>query len=242
MIVEDQAGRREFQFQKGPIFTQNCLADEINRATPKTQSALLEAMQEKSVSIAGQVYQLKPPFFVMATQNPIEQEGTYPLPEAQQDRFMFNIYVGYPSPEEELEIYRFTTHGQPATLSPLLTAQDIMRLQDTVDHVVVSDYALQYVTDIVRATRPAEPTAPKFIKELVDWGAGPRAGQYLVKGAKALAAMDGRFNISCADVRRIAVPVLRHRLGTNFQAQASGVDAMQLVNMLIQAVPEPKLT
>ncbi|HEY3322734.1 MAG TPA: MoxR family ATPase [Planctomycetota bacterium] len=242
VIEEDsRTGKRDFKFLAGPIFAHIVLADEINRTPPKTQAALLEAMQERQASIGKMTYALPKPFFVIATQNPIEQEGTYPLPEAQQDRFMFNIHVGYPGAEEELEIYRFTTHGKPAKLSPLLSADDIFLLQDVVDNIVVSDYVLQYVTDIVRATRPAAPQAPKFIKEYVDWGAGPRAGQFLIKGAKALAAMDGRLNIACADVRKVSVPVLRHRLGLNFQAQASGIDAVQLVNLLIQAVPEPKL-
>jgi len=242
VIEEDsKTGKRDFKFLAGPIFANIVLADEINRTPPKTQAALLEAMQERQVSIGKMTYALPKPFFVIATQNPIEQEGTYPLPEAQQDRFMFNIHVGYPNPEEELEIYRFTTHGKPTKLSPLLTAEDIFRLQDVVDNIVVSDYVLQYVTDIVRSTRPAAPNAPKFIKEMVDWGAGPRAGQFMIKGAKALAAMEGRVNISCADVRRVAVPVLRHRLGLNFQAQTSGLDTVQLVNMLMKSVPEPKL-
>jgi len=243
VIEEDSStGKRDFKFLAGPIFANIVLADEINRTPPKTQAALLEAMQEQQVSIGKITYPLPKPFFVIATQNPIEQEGVYPLPEAQQDRFMFNIHVSYPSAEEELDIYRYTTQGKPAHLSPIISAEDILALQDVVDRVVVSDYVLQYVTDIVRATRPAMPQAPKFIKELVDWGAGPRAGQYLVKGAKALAAMGGRFNISCEDVRHVAVPVLRHRLGTNFQAQSSGVDAVQIVNLLLNEVPEPKLT
>jgi len=242
VIEEDvNSGKRDFKFLGGPIFTNILLADEINRTPPKTQAALLEAMQERQVSVGKVTYALPKPFFVIATQNPIEQEGTYPLPEAQQDRFMFNIHVGYPSPEEELEIYRFTTQGKPAKLSPILTAEDIFRLQEVVDRIVVSDYVLQYVTDLVRATRPSSPNAPKFIKEMVDWGAGPRAGQFLVKGSKALAAMGGRLNVSCADVRKVAVPVLRHRLGINFQAQSNGIDTVQLVGMLLKEVPEPKL-
>ncbi len=243
VIDEDpQTGKRDFKFLPGPIFAHLVLADEINRTPPKTQAALLEAMQERQVSVGKVTYALPKPFFVIATQNPIEQEGTYPLPEAQQDRFMFNIQVAYPSAEEELEIYRFTTHGVPARLSPVLTGEEIFRLQDVVDRIVVSDYVLQYVADLVRCTRPTEPRAPKVIKELVDWGAGPRAGQFLIKGAKALAAMDGRFNISCADVRRVAAPVLRHRLGTNFEAESRGIDAVQIVNLLLKEVPEPKLT
>jgi MoxR-like ATPase len=243
VIDEDpKTGRRDFKFLPGPIFAHLVLADEINRTPPKTQAALLEAMQERQVSVGKVTYQLPMPFFVIATQNPIEQEGTYPLPEAQQDRFMFNIHVSYPSADEELEFYRFTTHGKPPKLSPVLNAEDIFRLQDVVDRIVVSDYVLQYVADLVRCTRPQQPRAPKFIKELIDWGAGPRAGQYLIKGAKALAAMEGRFNISCADVRKVAVPVLRHRLVTNYAAEAEGYDPDRLVGLLLddldQAQPD----
>ena len=243
VIDEDpQSGRRDFKFLPGPVFTHVLLADEINRTPPKTQAALLEAMQERQVSIGNQTFPLPNPFFVIATQNPIEQEGTYPLPEAQQDRFMFNIFVDYPSPEEETEIYRFTTHGKPTKLKPILTADDIFRVQETVDRIVVSDYVLEYVTGLVRATRPKTDGAPKFVKEYIDWGAGPRAGQYLIKGAKALAAMEGRVNVACEDVRRVAVPVLRHRLGTNFQAESNGIGAVEIVHMLLKEVREPKLT
>jgi MoxR-like ATPase len=242
VIDEDpQTGRRDFKFLPGPIFAHLVLADEINRTPPKTQAALLEAMQERQVSVGKATYALPKPFFVIATQNPIEQEGTYPLPEAQQDRFMFNIHVDYPAPDEEIEIYRFTTHGKPARLSPVVTGEDLFRLQDTLDRIVVSDYVLQYVADLVRSTRPKDAKAPKFIKELVDWGAGPRAGQFLIKGAKAFAAISGRYNISCADVRKVAVPVLRHRLGINFEAESRGIGAVQLVEMLVKEVPEPKL-
>ena len=243
VIDEDpNTGKRDFKFLPGPIFAHIVLADEINRTPPKTQAALLEAMQERQVSVGKLTYALPKPFFVIATQNPIEQEGTYPLPEAQQDRFMFNIHVGYPAPDEEMEIYRFTTHGKPTKLSQIFTADDIFRLQEVVDRIVVSDYVIPYVADLVRCTRPADPKSPKFIKELIEWGAGPRAGQYLIKGAKALAAIAGRVNISCADVRKVAVPVLRHRLGTNFQAESRGIDAVQIVNMLLKEIPEPKLT
>jgi MoxR-like ATPase len=237
----EKTGQREFKFLPGPIFANVVLADEINRTPPKTQSALLEAMQERQVSVGNVTYELPKPFFVIATQNPIEQEGTYPLPEAQQDRFMFNIHVGYPSTDEESEIYRFATSVEMPRLSPLLKAEDIFRIQQIVDRMVVSDYVIQYVTDLVRSTRPGDPKAPPFIKELVDWGAGPRAGLYLIKGAKALAAMEGRLNVSCEDIRRVSVPVLRHRLGTNFQAESRGIDAVKLVGMLVKAVPEPKL-
>ena len=243
VIDEDpKTGRRDFKFLPGPIFANVVLADEINRTPPKTQAALLEAMQERQVSVGNVTYPLPSPFFVIATQNPIEQEGTYPLPEAQQDRFMFNIYVDYPSPEEESEIYRFATVGKTAKLKPVLNADDIFRMQEVVDRIVVSDYVLEYVTDLVRCTRPETPKAPKFIREYVDWGAGPRAGLFLIKGAKALAAMEGRLNVSCDDIRRVAVPVLRHRIGTNFQAESSGVDPVRLIEMLQKEVREPKLT
>jgi MoxR-like ATPase len=242
VIEENEETRqREFKFLPGPVFANVVLADEINRTPPKTQAALLESMQERQVSVGNVTYELPKPFFVIATQNPIEQEGTYPLPEAQQDRFMFNIHVAYPNPEEENEIYRFATSVEMPSLQSLMKADDIFRIQHIVDRVVVSDYVIQYVTDLVRATRPADPKAPAFIKELVDWGAGPRAGLYLIKGAKALAAMEGRINVSTEDIRRVSVPVLRHRLGTNFQAESRGVDAVKLVGMLIKAVPEPKL-
>jgi MoxR-like ATPase len=237
----EKTGQREFKFLPGPIFANVVLADEINRTPPKTQSALLEAMQERQVSVGNVTYELPKPFFVIATQNPIEQEGTYPLPEAQQDRFMFNIHVAYPSTDEESEIYRFATTVETPRLNALLKAEDIFRIQQIVDRMVVSDYVIQYVTDLVRSTRPGDSKAPPFIKELVDWGAGPRAGLYLIKGAKALAAMEGRLNVSCEDIRRVSVPVLRHRLGTNFQAESRGIDAVKLVGMLIKAVPEPKL-
>ena len=243
VIDEDSTtGKRDYKFLQGPLFANVVLADEINRTPPKTQAALLEAMQERQVSVGNITYPLPQPFIVIATQNPIEQEGTYPLPEAQQDRFMFNVWVDYPSAEEESEIYRFTTQGKPSTLTPLLKAQDIFAAQELVDRVVVSDYVIQYVTDLVRRTRPKTPEAPKFIKEWVDWGAGPRAGQFLIKGAKALAAMEGRINVACEDIRRVAVPVLRHRIGTNFQAESSGIDSVKLVQMLVKEVPEPKLT
>jgi MoxR-like ATPase len=243
VIDEDEKSRgRDFKFLPGPLFAHVVLADEINRTPPKTQAALLEAMQERQVSVGNVTYPLPNPFFVIATQNPIEQEGTYPLPEAQQDRFMLNIHVDYPGAEEESEIYRFATVAQPVKLQRILTADDIFRAIHIVDHIVVSDYVVQYVTDLVRATRPVTPQAPPFIKELVDWGAGPRAGLYLIRGAKALAAMEGRVNIACEDIRRVAVPVLRHRLGTNFQAESTGVDAVKLVGMLLAAVKEPKLT
>ncbi len=243
VIDEDpKTGRRDFKFLPGPIFANVVLADEINRTPPKTQAALLEAMQERQVSAGKFTYPCPNPFFVIATQNPIEQEGTYPLPEAQQDRFMFNIQVDYPSIEEEREIYRFTTAGKPTKLQAVVTTDDIAMLQDVVDRIPVSDYVIHYVTELVRRTRPGESNPTKFINEYVDWGAGPRAGQYLIKGAKAVAAMEGRLNISCSDIRRVAVPVLRHRIGANFQAESNGLDPVKLVEMLLKEVPEPKLS
>jgi MoxR-like ATPase len=242
VIDEDaETGKRDFKFLPGPVFAHIVLADEINRTPPKTQAALLEAMQEQQVSAGKVTYALPKPFFVIATQNPIEQEGTYPLPEAQLDRFMLMIHVDYPTEEEEREIFRATTSGPRPALRPVLSADDILTVQDIVDRIVVSDYVIQYVTDLVRSSRPKDPKAPDFIREMVDWGAGPRAGQYLVRGAKALAAMDGRFNVSCEDVRRLAVPVLRHRIGTNFQAEASDCDAVKIVNWLLERVPEPSV-
>ena len=231
----------DFKFLPGPIFAHIVLADEINRTPPKTQAALLEAMQERQVSVGKVTYGLPSPFFVIATQNPIEQEGTYPLPEAQLDRFMLNIHVDYPSETEEREIFRTTTSAPAQKLSPVLTADDIFQVQEVVDRIVVSDYVIQYVTDLVRATRPSNPKAPDYIREMVDWGAGPRAGQYLIRGAKALAALDGRFNASCADVREMAVPVLRHRIGTNFQAEAANYDSVKIIEMLLKGIPEPEM-
>ena len=242
VIEEDaESGQRGFKFLPGPIFAHIVLADEINRTPPKTQAALLEAMQEKQVSVGQKTYALPKPFFVIATQNPIEQEGTYPLPEAQLDRFMLNIHVDYPSEDEEREILRSTTSAPPPGLKPVFTAEDIIAIQDVVDRIIVSDYLIQYVTDLVRATRPGNAKAPDFIREMVDWGAGPRAGQFLIRGAKALAAMDGRFNASCDDVRKLAMPVLRHRIGTNFQAEAADFDSVKIIGLLLKQVPEPEV-
>ena len=240
MQEDERTHRRSFQFLRGPIFAHIILADEINRTPPKTQAALLEAMQEKQVSVGNETYPLAKPFFVIATQNPIEQEGTYPLPEAQLDRFMFNIFVDYPRQEEEEEIIRFTTLGQYKELKPVFSREDIMRMQQVVEHIAVSDYVIRYATNIVRASRPKDERAPKFIKEMVDWGAGPRAGQSLVMGARAMAAMDGRLNVDPQDVRDVAIPVMRHRLGANFQAEAEGIDNVELVRMLLHEVPEPR--
>jgi MoxR-like ATPase len=241
MQEEERTHRRSFQFLRGPIFANIILADEINRTPPKTQAALLEAMQEKQVSVGNETYPLARPFFVIATQNPIEQEGTYPLPEAQLDRFMFNIFVDYPDQGEEEEIIRFTTLGQYKELQPVFTAADILRMQEVVAHIAVSDFVIRYATNVVRASRPKDERAPKFIREMVDWGAGPRAGQALVMGGRAMAAMDGRLNVDPQDIRDVAVPVMRHRIGANFQAEAEGIDTVELVRMLLHEVPEPRI-
>ncbi|MEJ7640415.1 MAG: MoxR family ATPase [Singulisphaera sp.] len=239
VLEEPEAGRRAFRFVQGPIFSNIILADEINRATPKTQSALLEAMQEHSVTVGGTIHILKEPFFVMATQNPIEQEGTYPLPEAQLDRFMFDIRVGYPNLEEEEKILSTTTRGEVVELKKVLSARAIVNLQKLVGSIPASDYTVKYVARLVRATRPVDEHSPKFIRELVDYGAGPRAGQALIHGAKAMAAMDGRFSVSLDDVRKVAIPVLRHRISTNFQAQAEGQTTETLIQRLLAEVKEP---
>ncbi|MBI3268370.1 MAG: MoxR family ATPase [Planctomycetes bacterium] len=241
IIEEDDAGHREFKFVQGPLFAHIILADEINRAPPKTQAALLEGMQERQVTVGKTTYDLPRPFFVIATQNPIEQEGTYPLPEAQLDRFMFNIQVNYPSMSEEEQILTATTGGESAELRPVLTGRDLLAIQGAVEKVAVSQYLVGYVARLVRATRPKEPDAPEFVKKMVEWGAGPRAGQYLLLGAKAMAAMDGRVNAAVSDVRAGAVPVLRHRVATNFQAQAEGIDSVEIVKKLLATVEEPKV-
>jgi MoxR-like ATPase len=241
-ILQDdpETGRRKFLFLHGPVFANMVLADEINRTPPKTQAALLEAMQEHHVTAGSQTYHLPEPFFVLATQNPIEQEGTYPLPEAQLDRFMFNIKVGYPSRNEEMEIMRRTTSTQKVELEPLLDGQQIQRLQDVVRQVVVADHVFEYVADLVRSTRPREADAPKFIPELVAWGAGPRACQYMVLGGKARAILHGRLHVTTEDIRAVAYPVLRHRLVTTFNADAEGITTDQIIRKLIQAVPLPQ--
>jgi MoxR-like ATPase len=241
VLEEDESGRRVFRFVKGPIFTNIVLADEINRTPPKTQAALLQAMQEREVTIGNTTYPLPEPFFVIATQNPIEQEGTYPLPEAQLDRFMFNILVGYPTAAEEEQILMATSRNEDINVNKILQGKAILNLQKLVGNVAVSEYIVQYVAALVRATRPADPTAPEFVQELVDWGAGPRAGQFLIQGGKALAALDGRFSVSIEDVKRITIPVLRHRVSTNFQAQAEGLTTEDVIQRLMTTIPEPKI-
>ena len=242
VLEEDAEGKRSFRFVQGPIFTNILLADEINRTPPKTQAALLEAMQERQVTVGRDTMDLPQPFFCIATQNPIEQEGTYPLPEAQLDRFMFNIKVGYPTAEEEEQILTTTTRGETATVNKVLTSRAILNVQKLVGSIAVNPFVIRYATQLVRATRPKEDTAPEYVQELVDWGAGPRAGQNLIAGAKALAAMDGRFSVDPGDVKRIAIPVLRHRIAANFQAQAEGMDTDDIILRLLEDVapPEPE--
>lgn len=241
VLDEDESGRREFRFVEGPIFTNILLADEINRTPPKTQAALLQAMQEREVSVGRTTYQLPDPFFTIATQNPIEQEGTYPLPEAQLDRFMFNIIVGYPTADEEERILLATTRNEKPEISKILSARAILNIQKLVYSVAVSPFVVKYVAHLVRATRPSDERAPPYVKSLVDWGAGPRAGQFLINAGKAMAAMDGRFSIAVEDVRRVAVPVLRHRISTNFQAQAEGMTSERIIERLVKDIPDPEI-
>ena len=241
VLEETEHGRREFRFVEGPVFTNVLLADEINRTPPKTQAALLQAMQEREVTVGQKTYDLPEPFFVIATQNPIEQEGTYPLPEAQQDRFMFNVKVDYPSLDEEEQILEATTTGERAEVRKVLSAKAILYLQKQIRQIVASPFIISYVTRLVRATRPGDDASPEFVKQMVDWGAGPRAGQNLIAGAKAMAAMDGRPNVTTNDVRKVAIPVLRHRVSTNFQAQAEGMASEDIIDKLIAEVPEPNV-
>lgn len=239
VLEESEDGKRSFRFVEGPVFTNILLADEINRTPPKTQAALLQAMQEHEVTAGQQTYALPDPFFVIATQNPIEQEGTYPLPEAQLDRFMFNVKVDYPNIEEEEQILATTTRGEKAEVRKVLSAKSIQYLQRQINQIEVAPLIINYVARIVRATRPGDSATPDFIRELIDWGAGPRAGQYLIHGARAIAAMSGRPSISFNDVRRVAIPVLRHRISPNFQAQAEGYDSDMIITRLLEEVPEP---
>jgi MoxR-like ATPase len=242
VLDETETGRREFRFVKGPIFANIILADEINRTPPKTQAALLQAMQERQVTAGQETYNLPDPFFVIATQNPIEQEGTYPLPEAQLDRFMFNIKVDYPSVDEEKRILLTATKDEPPELTKVLSGKAIVNLQKLVRSVPVGDYVVDYVTRLVRATRPKDPTAPDFVKRMVDWGAGPRAGIFLIQGGKAMAAMDGRFSVAVDDIKKVAIPVLRHRVSTNFQAQAEGKTSEDVIEQLLKSVGEPEVS
>jgi len=240
VIQENRStGERSFRFIQGPIFAHIILADEINRTPPKTQSALLQAMQEYHVTTGGNTYPLDLPFFVLATQNPIEQEGTYPLPEAQLDRFMFMVNVDYPPRDDERTIVKATTSEQNFDLRFVLGGKDILGIQKIVRRVPVSDHVVDYAVNLARATRPGSPDAPQFINEYLTWGAGPRAAQYLVLGAKARAIFGGRLNVTCDDIRKVARPVFRHRLFTNFTADAEGITAEKIVERLLAAVPEP---
>jgi MoxR-like ATPase len=230
----DQPGRRAFVFVKGPVFANIILADEINRTPPKTQSALLEAMQEHRVTVAGRVFPLPAPFFVLATQNPIEQEGTYALPEAQLDRFMFFIHVDYPSKLEERRIARETTGGPPAELRKLINAEQVTTFQEVVQRVPVPDHIYDTAVDLVRNSRPKGEEAPDWVKKWVTWGAGPRAVQYLIRGAKGHAVLHGSYLVRMEDLEAVALPVLTHRILTNFQAQAEGVTSTFIINRLLE--------
>ncbi len=230
-------GERELAFLKGPIFSNIILADEINRTPPKTQAALLEAMQERQVSIGGRRMPMPDPFFVLATQNPIEQEGTYPLPEAQQDRFMFKIFVDYPSWDEEFDIVRLTTATQNLDLTPVLNGEDILRMQGVIRKVPVADHVIQYAMQLVRATRVLEGGVPEIVREYISWGAGPRACQYLILGGKVRAVLHGRYHVSTEDIQAVAKPVLRHRIVTNFNADAEGYNTDKIINKLIEIIP-----
>lgn len=241
ILEEDAQGKRSFRFVEGPVFTNILLADEINRTPPKTQSALLQAMQEREITVGGTTYKLPEPFLVIATQNPIDQEGTYPLPEAQLDRFMLNVKIDYPTLEEEERILTATTRGEIAVPKKLLNARILLGMQRLVQSVAASQYAIQYATRLVRATRPDDDSAPDFVRDLIDFGAGPRAGQFLINAGKAFAAMDGRFAVSLDDIKAAAVPVLRKRVGANFQAQAEGMNSDKIILKLLETVPEPKI-
>jgi len=235
VLEEDHTtGKKIFRFVQGPVFANIVLADEINRTPPKTQAALLQAMQEHEVSAAGETYKLDEPFFVLATQNPIEQEGTYPLPEAQLDRFMFNLWIDYPSKEEEKEIVHTTTGGLEPDPQPIMDAKTIIRLQKLVRRVPVADLVVNAAVDLVRKTRPSSDTSPQFVKDWISWGAGPRASQYLILGAKSRCILDGRTTPDIGDARSVARLVLRHRIVTNFNAEADGVSAVDIIDRLLE--------
>jgi len=237
VLEEDHTtGKRVFRFVHGPLFANMILADEINRTPPKTQSALLEAMQEHHVTVGENTYALDEPFFVLATQNPIEQEGTYPLPEAQLDRFMFMILVDYPKADEEIQIMKQVTSAYEAELEVALTGEEILRLQEIVRRVPVADHVHQYARDLARASRPASNEAPDFINELVNWGAGPRASIYMILAGKARAILHGRYHVTTDDIRAVAAPVLRHRIITTFNAEAAGISADEIVHRLLTEI------
>jgi len=238
-VLQDdpETGKRHFLFTKGPVFSNIVLADEINRTPPKTQAALLEAMQEKMVSAGGDDYHLDLPFFVLATQNPLEQEGTYPLPEAQLDRFMFKIHVDYPSKSETIEIMKSVTGSRKVELDSVLNHQEILDLQDLVLRVPVADHIFNYVAELVGATRPTEENAPQYIRDWISWGAGPRACLNLITGSKARAILNGRFSVAIEDVQALAMPVMRHRIGLNFAAQSEGITPDDVVKNLLETIP-----
>lgn len=238
MVMETQDGRRSFEFQKGPIFTQICLADEINRATPKTQSAMLETMQESSVTVAGKVFQLEKPFLVMATQNPIEQEGTYPLPEAQLDRFMFKLVVGYSTRQELSTILDRTTRGVNATPTKVMDGEEIRRWQALAREVVLADHVRDYIVRLTLATHPQGQFAPAATNSYLRWGASPRGAQTIALAAKTRALLEGRYNVSFEDVRRVYLPAMRHRVILNFEAQAEGIEPDRVLGDLLESVPE----
>jgi MoxR-like ATPase len=237
ILQESDQGRRRFEYVKGPIFANVVLADEINRAPPKTQSALLEAMQEHRVTAGGHLYQLPSPFFVLATQNPVEQEGTYPLPEAQLDRFMFLIHVGYPSAAEEGRIARETTGGAPALIDKTIDGEELIRFQEVVRRVPVPDHIFDFVVDLVRRSRPGAESSPEWIRDLVTWGAGPRAVQYLILGAKARAALQGSYLVRIEDIEALAEPVLVHRILTSFHAESEGISSRDIIKRLLAESP-----
>ena len=238
-VIEENktTGQREFKFVHGPVFTNILLADEINRTPPKTQAALLEGMQERQVSAGGKRYELPDPFFVLATQNPIEQEGTYPLPEAQQDRFFMKVFVNYPTPEQEKDIYKMMTGAAVSEPEPVLSGEEVLRLQKTVRRVPINDLLLDYVMRFIRATRQAEAESPDFIKRWLLWGAGPRGGQALIMAAKTRAALKGRPEVEIEDLQAMAVPVLRHRIVVNYNAEAEGQNADSVIQKLIETIP-----
>ncbi len=240
ILEEDTStGKRSFRFVHGPVFANIVLADEINRTPPRTQAALLEAMQERAVTAAGHTMRLPEPFFVLATQNPIEQEGTYPLPEAQLDRFIFNIRIDYPTLDEEVGILRATTVVDRTTLKPVMNAESTLALQNLVRELPASEPILHYAARLARATRPAEPDAPDIVRQYVRWGAGPRAGQALILGAKAYALLDGRHAVAPDDIRRVAHPVLRHRVLVNYAAEAEGITTEKVIDALLAHVEPP---
>ena len=238
IIDNNNTGKREFRFIKGPIFSNIILADEINRTPPKTQSALLEAMQENKVTTGGVTHSLDKPFFVLATQNPIEQEGTYPLPEAQLDRFMFKIKIKYPTKDQEMEIVKSTTGSSKQSINQIITKDELIKFQNIVRDIPVSDNVVQYAVNFVTSTRPKNEDSPKFIRDWLDWGAGPRASSFLILASKAIAALDGRTTPDINDIQKIAKPVLRHRIIANFNAEAENITSDDIIDKLIDTVPK----